>query len=54
MIPKTGAFEVSYKGILLFSKLLSGMWPHFETVAKKCAKVFDESRDGKDISRYQT
>lgn len=39
---------------LLFSKLLSGMWPHFESVAKKCDKVLSEAKEGKDIARFQT
>lgn len=30
------------------------MWPHYESVAKKCAKVHQEAKEGKDISRYQT
>lgn len=28
--PQTGAFEVSYKGRLIFSKLLSKRWPHIK------------------------
>ena len=32
-IPRTGAFEVSYKGMLIFSKLKSGRWPNYEQVA---------------------
>lgn len=30
------------------------MWPHVETVAKKCLKVYKEAKDGKDIKRFQT
>jgi len=36
MLPRLGAFEVSYKGVLLYSKILSLMWPHFGAVAEKC------------------
>mmetsp|Transcript_10894 Transcript_10894/g.11029 ORF Transcript_10894/g.11029 Transcript_10894/m.11029 type:complete len:130 (+) Transcript_10894:140-529(+) len=54
MIPRTGAFEVSFKGVLLFSKLLSGMWPHFDSVGKKAAKMFDDYKAGKDITIFQT
>ena len=39
MMPRLGAFEVSYKGVLLYSKILSLMWPHFGAVADKCSKV---------------
>jgi hypothetical protein len=27
-VPRTGAFEVSYKGLLLFSKINGGYWPN--------------------------
>lgn len=36
-VPRTGAFEVSYKGLLIFSKLLGGYWPNMEVVSGKCA-----------------
>jgi len=42
-IPRTGAFEVSHKGVvsflafnsqkLVFSKLMSGLWPNFDSVS---------------------
>ena len=43
MFPRMGAFEVSTvvekkgqsEAILLFSKIISGMWPHFGAVTKK-------------------
>jgi hypothetical protein len=34
-LPRVGAFEVSYKGKLIFSKLLSCRWPHIRKVAEK-------------------
>jgi hypothetical protein len=33
----------------VFSKLLSGMWPNFDSVAKKCHKLFEDYKNGKDI-----
>ena len=50
MIPRIGAFEVStvaFKGessieILLFSKLLSSIWPSCGTVAKKIGMFYSE------------
>jgi hypothetical protein len=34
MIPRIGAFEVSYKGIVVFSKLMTRVWPHVPSVGK--------------------
>ena len=34
--------------------MLSGMWPHFESVAKKCHKVKEEANQGKDLSKFIT
>ena len=30
------------------------MWPHCGSVAKKCEKVFDENKEGKDVTKYKT
>ena len=43
-VPRTGAFEISYKGMLVLSKLKGGYWPNCELVAEKCLLVYqDES-----------
>lgn len=34
-LPRVGAFEVSYKGKLIFSKLLSLRWPNVTKVVNK-------------------
>ena len=34
MIPRLYAFEISYKGILVYSKLLTKQWPYIPAVAK--------------------
>ena len=39
MIPRIGAFEITYKGILIYSKLLSQMWPHVPSVAQRIANM---------------
>jgi hypothetical protein len=39
---------------LIFSKLLSGMWPHFEGVAKRCGTVYSEYKQGHDITKFTT
>jgi hypothetical protein len=44
MIPRIGAFEVSYKGIILFSKMMSSVWPHFSAVAKYVDSMFNDMR----------
>lgn len=30
------------------------MWPNCESVAKKCASLYNEYKEGKDISKYKT
>jgi hypothetical protein len=42
MIPRIGAFEVSYKGVIVFSKMMSSVWPHFESVAKYIDTMFND------------
>lgn len=43
MIPRIGAFEVSYRGIIVYSKLLSTEWPHVPSLAKNIANIFADS-----------
>ena len=45
-MPRTGAFELSWDGILIYSKCLSSMWPHFPDVAKKAAKMMEDVEKG--------
>ena len=49
-VPRTGAFEVSYKGMLVFSKLKGGYWPNCELVADKCYLTLSDDANGKDTS----
>ena len=46
MVPRLGAFEVSYKGVLLYSKILSLMWPDFKSVGSKCQRIHEKSKGG--------
>jgi len=46
MVPRLGAFEVSYKGVLLYSKILSLMWPDFKSFASKCQRIHEKSAGG--------
>ena len=58
MIPRIGAFEVSYKGVLIFSKLLTQVWPHVPSLAKHTANMIKESNSGMNDdqlrNKYQT
>ena len=38
-IPRTGAFEVSYKGVLVSSKLKEGKWPSASEIVDRCQSV---------------
>lgn len=44
--PRIYAFEVSYKGVLLYSKLLSLMWPNPGNVARKASECHAQSMAG--------
>jgi len=45
ILPRIGALEVSINGVLLFSKVVSGKWPHYNAVANR-AKSAAEMIDG--------
>jgi len=49
-VARTGAFEVSYKGLLIFSKLQGGYWPNCELVAQKCEAIVRDEAEGRDVS----
>jgi hypothetical protein len=51
-VPRIGAFEVSFKGMLVFSKLKGGYWPNCELVANKCYLTVEDDNQGKDVSQY--
>ena len=38
----------------MFSKLLSGMWPHFDAVAKRSQNLYGDFKAGHDIAKYTT
>ena len=46
MIPRIGAFEVTYKGILIYSKFLTTVWPDCGAVAEKIGKMLTDSNNG--------
>jgi hypothetical protein len=58
MIPRIGAFEVSYKGILVYSKLLTTAWPHAANISKQIASMLTDSNNGMNENalrqKYQT
>ena len=51
-VPRTGSFEVSYKGLLIFSKLTSGYWPNSQVVTDKCVHIVEDDSDNKDLTKY--
>ena len=51
-ISRVGAFEVSYKGQLIFSKLLSSKWPNINLVSGRCEKIVEAMRRGIDHKAY--
>ena len=50
--PRAGAFEVSYKGKIIFSKLESGMWPNVAIVTMKCLRLVEAFEAGHDVDKY--
>jgi hypothetical protein len=51
-VPRIWAFEVSYKGMLVFSKLKGGYWPNVGLVADKCAAIVADEAQGRDCTMY--
>lgn len=52
-VPRIGAFEVSYKGYLFFSKLKKGYWPSCELLGQRAAQILRADRDGcEDLGQY--
>lgn len=39
MVPRVYSFEVSFNGVLIFSKLLSRCWPNCTALGMKAAQV---------------
>lgn len=58
MVPRIGAFEVTFKGVIIYSKLLSKMWPNVHTVAKYIIQMLKESHKGSSVpnlrQKFQT
>ena len=52
--PRLWSFECQIQGVLLFSKLQSGLWPNCTSVANKCLRVAQDLWDGKNITHYVT
>ena len=53
-IPRLGAFEVSLNGVLLYSKLVSKMWPNVAAVANRCANICKDFDRGVPIENHKT
>ncbi len=46
-VPRLGALEVSFKGMLIFSKIKGSYWPTSDVVADKCPQAARQSGQGK-------
>lgn len=50
---KMGSFEVSCKGITLFSKLELGYFPHTTLLTSRIVTFIDDDKKGNDLSKYK-
>ena len=48
--PSRGAFEVSYEGNLLWSRLQSGQWPDIKELVERAKKMVELVINGRDVS----
>lgn len=46
--PAIGAFDISYKGRLLWSKRARGKWPNLDDLAKRCVNLINAIEAEKD------
>jgi len=46
MIPRLYAFEVSYCGVLAYSKMMKGMWPNIPAVGKYMKEMIVDAQNG--------
>ena len=52
MVPRIGSFEISANGVLIFSKMLSKIWPNPQAVAGKCGRLNEACASGGDLSEF--
>ena len=50
--PRLGAFEISYRGKLIFSKLLSSYWPNVDLISSRAEKIVEAIRRDLDPTPY--
>ena len=48
-----GAFEVTVKGVKLFSKLELGYFPHTTALTDRIEAFIQDMTNGKDLSKYK-
>ena len=53
LLPRIGAFEVSYKGIVIYSKLRTQVWPNVPSVADQMVKMFKDIALGVTINQIK-
>ena len=58
MIPRIGAFEISWRGVLVFSKMMTSVWPHFGACGKQVGEMLEHIKRGMSFqevkSKYTT
>ena len=53
MIPRLGAFEITYNGVLIFSKLLTNVWPNVPGVSEKVSRLLKDASSGMSEDELQ-
>lgn len=48
-----GALEVYFKGIRIYSKVMSRRWPNATLVADKCRRVLEAHRNGEELHDFE-
>lgn len=51
-VPRVGAFEVSFKGHLIFSKLYCAQWPSAMIMGEKAEGIYHADMNGEDVSPF--
>ena len=52
-IPRVGSYEIKIYGIIIYSKLKSGSWPHIPTIINFLKKIINDHNNGNDINKYE-
>lgn len=53
MIPRIGAFEISWRGVLVFSKMMTSVWPHFTACGKQVGEMLENIKRGMSLQEVK-